>query len=120
MFRHLLCLGILLGLAGNGVAVAAPCALMSQGQPAAIADMPDCKAPASCADCGVKSGGGRKTDKAPGCMAMAACAAMLGMKEPVASTATPHRTTTTDFWPTAAILAGRDVAPEPEPPTFLG
>ena len=124
LFRHLLCLGILLGLAGNGVAVAAPCVLMSQGRSAAMADMPDCKMPAGCADCGAKSGGSRKTDnktdKVPGCMAMAACAAMLGMKEPVAATATPHLTTTANFWPTAAILAGRDTAPELEPPTFLG
>jgi hypothetical protein len=120
LLRHLLCLGILLGLAGNGVAVAAPCILMSQGQSAAMADMPDCKMPAGCANCGGKSGGNHKTDKAPGCMAMAACAAVLGMKEPVAATATRYRTTRIDFWPAAAILAGRDVAPEPEPPTFLG
>ena len=120
LFRHLLCLGILLGLAGNGVAVAAPCALMSQSRSAAMADMPDCKMPAGCADCSSKSGGSNKTEKAPGCMAMAGCAAVIGIKEPVAAATNAHRTTTTDFWPTATILAGRDVPPEPEPPTLLG
>ncbi len=120
LLRHLLCLGILLDLAGNGVAAAAPCILMSQSQSAAMADMPDCKMPAGCADCSSKGGESRKTDKAPSCMAMAGCAAMIGMNEPVAAAAITHRTTTTDFWPAAAALAGRDVAPEPEPPTLLG
>lgn len=120
LFRHLLCLGILLGLAGNGVAVAAPCILMSQSQSTAMVDMPDCKMPAGCADCSSRGSESRKTDKAPGCLVMAGCAATIGMKEPVAAAATAHRTTTTDFWPTATILAGRDVVPEPEPPTFLG
>lgn len=118
LLRHLLCLGILLGLAGNGVAVAAPCILMSQSS--AMAGMPDCKMPAGCAHCGSKSSDSRKTDKAPGCMAMAGCAAVIGMKAPVAATTIAHRTVTADFWPTAAVLAGRDVAPEPEPPTLLG
>lgn len=120
LLRHLLCLGILLGLAGNGVAVAAPCALMSQSQSAAMADMPDCKMPAGCSDCSPKSGGSNRPDKAPGCMAMAGCAAVIGIKEPVTTATAARRATTTDFWPAAAILAGRDVAPEPEPPTFLG
>jgi len=58
--------------------------------------------------------------KAPGCMAMTACTAVLAMKEPTAPTASRHVATAASFWPTATILAGRDVAPEPEPPTFLG
>jgi hypothetical protein len=119
LLRHLLCLGLLLGLAGNGVAVAAPCILMSQSE-LAMAAMPDCKMPAGCSDCSSKSGDSRTTDKIPGCMAMAACAAVIGMKEPATAAAIAQRTTTADFWPAAAVLAGRDVAPEPEPPTFLG
>jgi hypothetical protein len=114
LLRHLLCLGILLGLVGNGVAVAAPCILMTQSQPAAMADMPDCDM--------AQPTNGHEGDKgkAPGCMAMAACTAVIGIKEPLAAAAILYRTAATYFWPSAAVFAGRDVAPEPEPPTLLG
>ncbi|SEI96381.1 hypothetical protein SAMN05518849_10214 [Sphingobium sp. AP50] len=123
LLRHLLCLGLLFGLAGNGVAVAAPCILMTQGQSAiAMADMPDCSMAKSCADCSAKSDASHKSgkDKAPGCMAMTACAAMLAMKTPDSAGATRHQATAHQFSPSTAMLAGRDVAPEPEPPTLLG
>lgn len=122
LLHHLLCLGILLGVAGNGVAVAAPCILMAQSQPAAMADMPDCAMGASCPDCGARVADHGKTGKeqAPGCMTMAGCTAMLAMKEPAAPVADRRQTAATVFWPAAAILAGHDTAPEPEPPTFLG
>lgn len=123
LLRHLLCLGLLFGLAGNGVAVAAPCILMTQGRPvAAMAGMPDCSMAQSCADCGTKGDANHKsgTDKAPGCMAMTACAAMLAMKEPEPATSVRHQATAHRFSPPTAMLAGRDVAPEPEPPTLLG
>lgn len=115
LLRQLLCLTLLLGLAGNGVAVAAPCIMMTQGQPAAMAAMPDC-------DMVQPSSKGHESDKgnAPGCMAMAACAAVLAMKEPTAPTASQHRATAAGFWPTTAVLTGRDTAPDPEPPTLLG
>ncbi|TGX55788.1 hypothetical protein E5A73_01275 [Sphingomonas gei] len=115
LLRHLLCLGILFGLAGNGVAVAAPCILMTQSQPAAMADMPDCDMVQPSSQSHESNKG-----KAPGCMAMTACTAVLAMKEPAAPTASRHQATAVSFWPTATILAGRDLAPEPEPPTFLG
>lgn len=115
LLRHLLCLGLLLGLAGNGIAVAAPCILMTQDQSTAMADMPDCEMAQS-----NTQGHQNEKGKVPGCMAAISCAAMLAMKEPGA-TATPHgRTTVANFWPVPARLAGRDVAPEPEPPTLLG
>jgi len=123
LLRHLLCLGLLFGLAGNGIAVAAPCILMTQGQPAtAMTDMPDCQMAQACADCGAKGDASHKsgTDKAPGCMAMAACAAMLAMKTPDSAAAVRHQATAHRFSPPTAMLAGRDVAPEPEPPTLLG
>jgi hypothetical protein len=115
LLRHLLCLGILLGLAGNGVAVAAPCIMMTQSPPTAMVGMPDC-------DMAQTSPKNHESDegKAPGCMAMTACTAVMAMKEPAAPAAGQHQGAATSFWPTAAILAGRDVAPEPEPPTFLG
>jgi hypothetical protein len=114
LLRHLLCLGLLLGLAGNGIAVAAPCVLM-QSQTATMADMPDCAmAQPSTPDHHKQKG------KAPGCMATVACAAMLAMKEPAATVTPSGPTTVAKFWPAPAKLAGRDVAPDPEPPALLG
>lgn len=122
LLRHLLCIGILFGLAGNGVAVAAPCLLMTQDQVAASSAMPDCKVATDCTDCAAKpakSDEGSKLPKSSGCMLMAGCSAVLGVKEPHApSTAQPAPIAT--FWPTSAILAGHDTGPELEPPTFLG
>lgn len=127
LLRHLLCLGILLGLAGNGVAVAAPCLLMTQDQVASSSAMPDCKMPAGCADCAAKpaeadtkSNGSSKSPKGSGCMAMAGCSAVLGVRAPHAPATTQPTPVAAAFWPTSPILAGHDTGPEPEPPTFLG
>ena len=124
LLRHLLCLGILFGLAGNGIAVAAPCLFMAKEQPAAMAGMADCTMPVHCADCVAKSEPG-KTDKGdrgmkPGCMLMAGCAVAMAMKEPAAASAVMHTAPVSDYWPVAANLVGREIVPEPEPPTLLG
>lgn len=124
LLRHLLCLGILFGLAGNGIAVAAPCLFMVKEQPAAMAGMADCAMPVNCVDCGVKTGPG-KTDKGdkgmkPGCLLMAGCSVALAMDDPTpASTASPP-TVVASFWTIAPHLDGREFAPEPEPPSLLG
>lgn len=124
LLRHLLCLGILFGLAGNGVAMAAPCLFMSKSEPAAMAAMPGCEMGADCPDCGSKSDSG-KTDNGDkgmkaGCMLMAGCTTLMAMKEPAAASAVSRAATVSDYWPVAANLTGRKVAPEPEPPTPLG
>ena len=117
LLRHLLFLGVLLGLAGNGVASASPaCQMMTQHHAAAMADMPDCDMGKSCPDCGSKTSKGMK----PGCMMMAGCAITLAMKEPAPATASIILHERTAFWPVTAVLAGRIVPPEPEPPTLLG
>jgi hypothetical protein len=115
LLRHLLCLGLLLGLAGNGIAIAAPCILMTQDQAAAMADMPDCAM--GQAD---QQNQRQEKGKAPGCMATVAFPAMLAMKEPSASTSPHARAAAVYFRPTSTELRGRKVAPEPEPPTILG
>lgn len=123
LMRHLLCLGILLGFAGNGVAVAAPCLLMTQDQVAASSAMPDCKMPAGCTDCAakpVKSDKDSKSSKGSGCLLMAGCSAVLGVKAPHAPSTAPLVPIIDAFWPTSPFLAGHDTGPEPEPPTFLG
>lgn len=117
LLRHLLCVWIVLGLAGNGVAMAAPCSFMTPSHASAMASMPDCDMPMpSCSDCASKT---NKTGKS-GCMMMLGCTVSLSLKDPtsvgVAPLAAPH----SEFWPVTAVLAGRNVVPEPEPPSLLG
>jgi hypothetical protein len=124
LLRHLLCLGILFGLAGNGVAMAAPCLFMAKSEPMAMAAMPGCEMGASCPGCASKSDNG-KTDKGdkgmkPGCMLMAGCTTLMAMKEPAGASAASRAAPISGYWPVAANLTGREVAPEPEPPTHLG
>ena len=123
LLRHLLYLGILFGLAGNGVAVAAPCLLMTQDQVASSSAMPDCKMPAGCTDCAakpVKSDKNSKSSKGSGCLLMAGCSAVLGVKAPYTPATAALVPGAAAFWPTSPFLAGHDTGPEPEPPTFLG
>ncbi|WP_296617295.1 hypothetical protein [Sphingomonas sp.] len=119
LLRHLLCLGILFALAGNGVAVAAPCMFMND-QAATSAAMPDCNMPTDCPDCASKAGKSGKDSKSSGCLLMVACGAVLGVAESQAPSLARAMPITAAFWPRTAILAGRNTGPEPEPPTFLG
>jgi hypothetical protein len=41
------------------------------------------------------------------------------MKEPAAASAVPRAAPISNYWPVAAHLVGREVVPEPEPPTLL-
>lgn len=120
LLRHLLCIGILVGLAGNGVAVAAPCLLMTQVQAASSA-MPDCKMASPCADCAAKpvKSDKSKSAKGSGCMLMAGCNAVLGVKAPQAPSSGQIAPIAAFYWPTSPILAGHHTGPEPEPPAFL-
>ncbi|WP_375398909.1 hypothetical protein [uncultured Sphingomonas sp.] len=124
LLRHLLLVGVLFGLAGNGVAVAAPCILMVPGQPAAMADMPDCAMGTNCPDCDAKlaKSGKSKGDKAPpaGCMLMTGCSVAMAMKDISPVAASSVAVAAPRFWMVAAPLASRAIAPEPEPPTLLG
>lgn len=119
LLRHLLCLGILFALAGNGAAVAAPCMLMKT-QVAASAAMPDCNMPTDCPDCALKAGKSGKDSKSSGCLLMVACGAVLGVTEPQGPSMARAMPIKTAFWPPTTILVGRKTGPEPEPPTFLG
>lgn len=119
LLRYLLCFGILFALAGNGVAVAAPCMFMNN-QAVASAAMPDCNMPTDCPDCASKAGKSGKDSKSSGCMLMVACGAVLGVTDLRTPSVTRTITAATAFWPPTATLAGRNTGPEPEPPTFLG
>ena len=119
LFRHLLLLGVMLGLAGQGVAFASsPCAEMQTEQvmSAPMAGMPDCdmaqhrsdKAPVPCKDMTL------------GCMAMAGCAALIAVDTIAPSTAAPLAANSLAHWSAAPVLLGRSIAPDPDPPSHFG
>ena len=115
LIRSLLFAGVLLGLAGNSVAAAVACNSMALDSATGMSAMADC------ADM-TASSTGSQPDKGikPGCMIMAGCVAMLAFKEPVAVSATRHLVPASPFPPAPIGVAGREFAPEPEPPTLLG
>lgn len=117
LFRHLLLLGVVLGLAGQGVAFASvPCAAMVQQQASAMAAMPDCMAGQD------KSGKPAAPCKemTPGCAAMAGCAALVALDAPYSVVSAPVIVAATATWPATPILVGRSIAPDPDPPSILG
>ena len=117
LLRHLLLVGVLFGLAGNGVASAStPCNMMTMKHAAAMADMPDCDMAVPCPDCHSKHSNGTK----PGCTLMTSCAFTGATKEPAPGPASLRVAQISEFWPVTTVLAGRIVAPEPEPPSLLG
>ena len=113
--RQLLLLGVIFGLAGQGVARAStPCAEMAQ-TPTAMADMPDCAA--------MRDAGKSKVpckDMSPGCFAMVGCAAVVAIDaQPLVVVSTlPLLFAAT--WPATPVLTGRNIAPDPDPPSLLG
>ena len=117
LLRPLLLLAVLIGLADSGVASAAmPCAMMTHASAATIADIPDCDMAIPCPDCPPTQGKGMKH----GCAMMAGCVVALAIKEPAPAIDARGAKPAARFWPVAAILTGRIVAPEPEPPILLG
>lgn len=121
LLRQLLLLGVILGLAGQGVAFAAPhCPLMQVEQSKAMAGpmagMPDCDLAqhktGKCSDNG--------KDMMPGCLAMAGCAALVAVDSLTPTVDAPMRAATVDLWPATPVLLGRSIAPDPDPPSRLG
>lgn len=110
--RHLLLFGVIFGLAGQGVARAsAPCAPMAQAQGGSMADMPDCMAGKGKVPC---------KEMTPGCLAMAGCAAAVVLEEPPFLIGAPVALYFAASWPMTPVLTGRDIAPDPDPPSLLG
>jgi hypothetical protein len=116
LIRHLLLLAVVVGLAGQGVARAStPCQEMVQAQASAMADMPDC---AAMRDAG--KGKAPCKDMSPGCFAMAGCAAMSALDVQPQLVAAPLPVLFSATWPATSVLTGRDIAPDPDPPSLLG
>lgn len=120
LFRHLLLLGALFGLLWQGVAYASPpCAEMHHEQSAAASAM------AGMADCmDAEKQSREKTppckDMKAGCIAMVGCAAVVGLGAlPVAIDA-PVSAASSHYWAASPVLTGRNEAPIPDPPSFLG
>lgn len=114
LFRHLLLLGVIFGLAGQGVAYASPpCAAMASSTSAQMADC-------------IK--GVHKSDKGPvpckgmtpGCVAMAGCASLGANDMTSAIVGAPPMVADIATWPATPVLIGRSIAPDPDPPAILG
>lgn len=116
LLRHLLLLGVVLGLAGQGMAFAStPCPAMQQ-QESAMAGMPDCMAGQA------KSGKQSAPCKEmmPGCMDMMGCASLVALDASYSVVSKPLIVTATASWPATPVLFGRSIAPDPDPPSILG
>ena len=121
LLRYLLLLGAIVGLAGQGVAFATPlCSLMQVQQVSAtagsMADMPDCEMGQH------KTGKGATPckDMTAGCLAMAGCAALVAVDGFTPTLQPPPLVASLDLWPATPVLLGRNIAPDPDPPSVLG
>ena len=121
LLRHLLLLGVILGLAGQDAAFASsPCAEMQREQasvmPGTMPGMPDC----------AMGQGKTNKDSVPckdmklGCFAMAGCASLAVLDAPSIAVRSPLILAAAALWPPTPILIGRDTAPDPDPPSHLG
>ena len=112
--RHLLLLGVIFGLAGQGlVRASTPCHEMAQTEASVMADMPDCAsmrdAPKGKAPC---------KDMSLGCFAMAGCSAVVAIDaQPIIARVAEKLVLAS--WPATPVLTGRDTAPDPDPPSFF-
>ena len=119
LMRHLLLLGVILGLAGQSVAFASsPCAEMQKEQTMSgpMADMPDCAMGQHKSD----DGSAPCKDMTPGCLAMAGCVALVAVDALSLTTQAPLLVASRNLWPTTPVLLGRSIAPDPDPPSLLG
>ena len=119
LMRHLLLLGVILGLAWQGVAFASsPCAEMQKEQAMSgpMAGMPDCAMGQH------KSVDGSAPCKGmtPGCLGMAGCVALVAVGTLSPTTQPPLLVARLNLWPKTAVLLGRSIAPDPDPPSLLG
>ena len=119
LLRHLLLLGVILGLAGQSVAFASsPCAEMpkEQAMSGPMAGMPDCAMGQHKPD----NGAAPCKDMTPGCLAMAGCVALVAVDTLSPTIQAPLLVASRNLWPTTPVLLGRSIAPDPDPPSLLG
>ena len=121
LFRHFLMLGVIIGLVGHGLAFASPpCATMQKQQASAMAG-----SMAGMADCAMgqhKSDNGSAPckDMKAGCFAMVGCAALIGLDAQSPVLVSQFAVSALYLWSATPILYGRNVPPDPYPPSLLG
>lgn len=114
--RHLMLLTVIFGLAGQGVARAStPCQEMVKSAATSMAGMSDCDA---MHDAG--KGKAPCKDMSLGCFAMAGCSAAVAIDTQAQVVASPMPQLFAATWPATPVLTGRDIAPDPDPPSLLG
>ena len=116
LIRHLLMLTVVVGLAGQGVARAStPCDEMVKSAATTMAGMPDCDA--------MRDAGKGKVpckDMSLGCYAVAGSAAVVAIDTQPNGFASPVPSLISATWPATPVLTGREIAPDPDPPSLLG
>jgi hypothetical protein len=116
LFHVLLLVGVLLGLAPQGVALAAEPCPMEQTQISAMTEMVDC--------CSHKEPIGHDQapckDMTPACLAMAGCATLSATDFGPAAISAAAEASAPRFWITAVALYGWSAPPEYHPPARLG
>ena len=119
LFRLFLLLGAMFGLAGQSMAFASnPCATMQQEKTIAVpmAGMPDCAMGEHKSD----NGQAPCKDMTPGCLAMTGCVALVAVDAASPSDNSALVITVRSLWPATRVLLGRDITPDPDPPSLLG
>ncbi len=116
LFHILLLVGVLFGLATQGVALAAEPCPMEQAQSSAMAGMEDC-----CPQDGPSSHDGAPcSDMTLACLAMAGCATLGALDLDGTSELAVQKLGAPQFWMMATALYGRTIPPDTHPPARLG
>lgn len=120
--RHLLLLGVLLGLASQGIARdTAPCMEMAQAKMTAVHSMAGMGDMPGCAEM-QHAGKGKVPSKDTSlcCFAMANCPAGIATDAGPLLGVTILPPLLAATWPAMQVLHGREIAPDPDPPSLLG
>lgn len=116
LFRALLLVGILMGLATQGVARAAQPCPMELTQSSAMAGMEEC-----CPDATPKSHDGAPCEHITlACLSMVGCATLGAFENDALPKLAAHGLDAPQFWAIATTLRGRTVPPDTHPPARLG
>ena len=116
LLHILLLVGVLIGLATQGVALAAEPCPMEHFQSSAMDGMEDC-----CPEDGRASHDGAPcNDMTLACLAMVGCATLGAVASSGMTGVAGQRSGSPQFWGMATILHGRTIPPDTHPPARLG
>ena len=89
---------------------------MARSMAGPMAGMPDCAMGQHKSD----NGSTPCKDMTPGCLAMAGCVALVAVDTLSPTSQAPLLVASLNLWPILPVLIGRDIAPDPDPPSLLG